>query len=368
MKILIIEPYYTGSHKQWADGFKKYSKHTVKILSLKGQFWKWRMHGGAVSLAQNFHEMDWCPDIILATDMLDLTTFLSLTRKKTFDIPTIIYFHENQISYPWSPNDRDVKNKRDNHYGFINYSSALTADKVLFNSEFHMNSFLNALLPFLKQFPDQQCLDTINIIKEKSDVLHLGLDLQSFDKYQSKYDDDNNTPLILWNHRWEYDKNPSVFFDALKKVKEDGYHFNLAIVGENFSQYPKVFENSKKEFKNSIVQWGYVDSFKEYADILWKSDILPVTSNQDFFGASIMEAIYCNVKPILPKRLAYPELIPNKYYSDIFYKNETELSTKIKNEILNFKKTNSGLIKKIASKFDWQKMISNYDKALSSMR
>ena len=52
MKILILEPYFTGSHKQWALGYKKYSKHEVNILSMKGQFWKWRMHGGAVTLAK----------------------------------------------------------------------------------------------------------------------------------------------------------------------------------------------------------------------------------------------------------------------------------------------------------------------------
>ena len=60
----------------------------------------------------------------------------------------MVYFHENQASYPWSPNDRDIQYNRDTHYGFINYVSALTADHVFFNSEFHMNSFLNALPSF----------------------------------------------------------------------------------------------------------------------------------------------------------------------------------------------------------------------------
>ena len=154
MKILIIEPYFTGSHKQWAEGYKRHSSHEIKILSIKGQFWKWRMHGGAITLAKMFDAMDWLPDLILATDMLDLNTFLSLTRNKSNGIPTAIYFHENQLSYPWSPDDRDIKNKRDSHYGFINYSSALAADKVFFNSKFHMKSFLNSLSPFLKKFPD----------------------------------------------------------------------------------------------------------------------------------------------------------------------------------------------------------------------
>ena len=75
MKILILEPYYTGSHKQWAEGYKKYSNHEIEILSMKGQFWKWRMHGGAVTLAKQFNNLDYKPDLILSTDMLDFSTF-----------------------------------------------------------------------------------------------------------------------------------------------------------------------------------------------------------------------------------------------------------------------------------------------------
>ncbi|MBT7042695.1 MAG: DUF3524 domain-containing protein, partial [Candidatus Marinimicrobia bacterium] len=49
MNIILIEPYFTGSHKQWAIGFANHSKHDVRLLTMKGQFWKWRMHGGAVT-------------------------------------------------------------------------------------------------------------------------------------------------------------------------------------------------------------------------------------------------------------------------------------------------------------------------------
>ena len=144
------------------------------------------MHGGAVTLAKEFNNMKWGPDLILATDMLDLTTFLSLTREKSHNIPTAIYFHENQLSYPWSPKDRDIQKNRDNHYRFINYASALAADRVFFNSEFHMNSFLDALHPFLKHFPDHNELESVNNIRNKSSVLHLGMDLQRFDGCEVK--------------------------------------------------------------------------------------------------------------------------------------------------------------------------------------
>ena len=364
MKILIIEPYFTGSHKQWAESYKRNSSHNIKILSLKGQFWKWRMHGGAITLAKMFNAMDWLPDLIFATDMLDLNTFLSLTRNKSNGIPAAIYFHENQLSYPWSPSDRDIKNKRDSHYGFINYSSALAADKVFFNSEFHMKSFFDALIPFLKQFPDYQELDTVDVIKKKSEVLYLGMDFRRFCNHTFER---GLKPNILWNHRWEYDKNPQSFFSVLKKVKNEGNDFGLVILGENFSKSPKVFEESKKDFVNQIVHWGYVDSFEEYAKLLWKSHIIPVTSNQEFFGGSVMEAIYCGVWPILPNRLTYPELLPSEMHSENIYNTDKELINKICWAITNHQKLNKSNLATISEKFDWLVMAPEYDKKLEAL-
>ena len=208
MRIVLLEAFYSGSHQLWADGFKKYSKHDITILSLKGKHWKWRMHGGAISLAKQFLEIDFSPDLILATDMLDFSLFLALTKHKSAAIPTAIYFHENQLTYPWSVTDVDVHLKRDFHYGFINFTSALVADKVFFNSQYHYNSFLDALPKFLKMYPDYNELWTINNIKEKAIVLYLGMELNTISPIKKR----NEIPVILWNHRWEYDKNPTFFF------------------------------------------------------------------------------------------------------------------------------------------------------------
>jgi len=90
------------------------------------------MTGAAVTLAKKFMELDEVPDAILVSDMLHLPLFQSLTRSRSSKIRMAVYFHENQITYPWSPDDRDVQEKRDHHYGFINYTSALAADQVFF--------------------------------------------------------------------------------------------------------------------------------------------------------------------------------------------------------------------------------------------
>ena len=179
MEILILEPFYTGSHAAWAEGYAAHSRHKVRILSLSGAHWKWRMHGGAVTLARKFAEQKHRPDVLVATDMLDVTTFLSLTRDRTTGIPTAIYFHENQINYPWSPKDRDLARNRDKHYGFINYVSALACDRVFFNSKYHRDAFLGELPRFLEQFPDHQDTSHIAVLKGKSAVLSLGFDFSA---------------------------------------------------------------------------------------------------------------------------------------------------------------------------------------------
>jgi len=361
MKILLIEPYYTGSHAAWAEGYQNHSQHEIEILSLTGQFWKWRMHGGAVTLAEQYLKSSIQPDLILATDMLDLTTFLSLTRTQTYNIPTAIYFHENQLCYPWSPEDRDVIQKRDIHYGFINYTSALAADAVFFNSQFHLNAFFNELPRMLKHFPDHRGLNNVKKVFEKSQVLPLGLDLKKFDKYKPTKEIDYQKPLILWNHRWEYDKNPGDFFKALFVLANQGLEFEVAIVGENFSNNPKEFDEAREKLDDKIIHFGYAESFEKYAQLLWSSDIIPVTSNQDFFGASAVEAIYCGCYPLLPNRLAFPEIIGIKNHPENFYTNFDSLVENLTAVVKDFDYIKQQKINFNVDKYSWEKMVQQYD-------
>ncbi len=375
MKILIIEPYLTGSHKQWAEGYQRHSNHEIEILGLSGNFWKWRMHGGAVTLAEKFNHSHKRPDLLLATDMLDLTTFISLTKSKSAGLPTAIYFHENQLSYPWSPTDRDVAQKRDKHYGFINYVSALAADAIFFNSNYHMQSFLAELWRFLKHFPDNCNLDSIDRIRAKSQVLPLGLDLSRLDcqpaasKLAETGNRANASKLILWNHRWEFDKNPAEFFQALAVLDREGHDFSVALLGECFSRQPKEFLEAREILGNKVVQFGYAEDFATYVSWLQRADILPVTSIQDFFGASIVEAIYCGCFPLLPRRLAYPELIATGLHKDFFYDDFADLLQRLRACILGHSPLDPhGNLRKSVERFDWKNLAPVYDEQFEQVR
>lgn len=364
MKILLLEPFFTGSHKAWAEGYQKHSQHQVDILSLSGHHWKWRMHGGAVTLARMFLEAGHKPDLILASDMLDLTTFLALTNNS--GTASAIYFHENQLTYPWSPNDVDIDLKRDNHYAFINYTSAMMADAVFFNSTYHRESFLNEVPQFLKQFPDYNELESVEIIKRKSQVLHLGMDLKKFDQYSEV--EKSSKPLIIWNHRWEYDKNPEEFFKALLILADEGLDFEVSVLGESYPKKPSIFSEAKAQLGNRIVQFGFAESFEEYAQWLWKGDILPVTSNQDYFGGSVVEAIYCNCHPLLPNRLAYPEHIPKSQYGEMLYISFDDLVNKLRFLLKDISATRKMRTTSFVEKYNWSVMAKVYDEALSRIK
>jgi glycosyltransferase involved in cell wall biosynthesis len=360
MKIVIIEPFLTGSHASWAMEYAEHSSHDVSVLGLEGRHWKWRMHGGAVTLARLFAEGGYDPDLIVATDMLDLTAFLALTREMTADTPTAVYFHENQLTYPWSEKDRDLARERDVHYCFINYVSALAADAVLFNSEYHLNTFLDGLEPFLNAFPDHQETCTVEAIRTRSSVLPLGLDLRRFDAYRAGRDS-GQRPLLLWNHRWEYDKNPEEFFRAITAIERQGLDFDLAILGESFDVEPAVFRETASRLGERILQIGYVESFAEYAGWLYRADILPVTSIHDFFGASVVQAIYCDCYPLLPRRLAYPEHVPPERHGDHLYDNFGDLVAMLADRIEHIGDTRMTETRSFVAGYDWETMAPRYD-------
>lgn len=321
------------------------------------------MHGGAVTLANRLLEDDFKPDLLLATDMVDVTVLLSLTRERLRNVPLIIYMHENQLNYPWSEQDRDVQQGRDHHYAFINYTSALAADRVVFNSEYHRTAFLTELPRFLRMYPDHRNESTIDQIRGKSVVLPVGLNLSQFDEVESvSYVTD---PVVLWNHRWEYDKQPEVFFKTLIKLSEEGHNFKLIVCGECTDVYPDIFDQMRQKLAAHVIHWGYAQDKAEYARLLRMSDILPVTSHQDFFGISVVEAMYCGVYPLMPDRLAFPEHVPQSHRDAILYSTEDELIFKLR-ELLTRAIPDLGQSEWVRH-YDWSKLIGAYDKMLSSV-
>lgn len=288
------------------------------------------MTGGALRLADDFNSRPpfagEAPDLIVATDMLDLSTFLALTREKTAGIPAILYAHENQWTYPL-PEDpetgpmRRQGGKPDRQLAWINIRSMFAADIVAFNSSFHREEFLSSLPAFFRHYPDETDPSWTQRIEAKSRVLPLGIDLGRLDDEvfaAPKVRSQDRVPLVLWNHRWEYDKDPQTFFAAVDHALSQGAEFRLAVCGANVRHEAPEFDAARARHEDRIAHWGYADA-DTYRRLLWESDVVVSTARHEFFGISVCEALYCRTMPVLPRSLAYPELIPETLRGRVLY-------------------------------------------------
>lgn len=371
MKILLVSPYHGGSHQAWAEGYGRYSAHTVQLLTLPARFWKWRMHGGAITLSRRYLEQPVAADLILATDMLDLTTFLALTRAHTHATPTAVYMHENQLTYPL-PQDgrtgpmRRQLGERDQHYAFVNFASMLAADRVLFNSAYHRDVFFAALPRFLKHFPEYNELNSIARLKEKSETLPVGVDFARLAPPRASQSPAGAPPLVLWNQRWEYDKNPAAFFRALYTLAAEGVAFRVALCGQQYGRQPRAFARAQEQLSARIIHVGYAND-ELYRRLLWQAAVTVSTAHHEFFGISVVEAIGCRTFPVLPRRLSYPELLPADWHAACLYDDEEGLRTRLRWALTHPQEARetAAALATAVRRFDWHEIAPRYDARLA---
>lgn len=366
MRILAIEPYYGGSHRAFLDGLVAESEHEFVLLTMPPRKWKWRMRGAAIRTVEQIEDNP--PgeaggiDVIFTCDMLSVADLRALLPRALRDVPIVCYFHENQLTYP-IPDAQD----RDFQYGFTNLTSALAADAVWFNSDYHRREFLTAAESLLRKMPDCLPSRAIERVERKAEVLHPGIDLPT-SPLKSTHGD---SPVILWNQRWEFDKNPDAIFTSLFELRGRGAGgdmvggFRLIVCGERFRTVPTVFAEAREKLAEEIEHWGFAANRSEYHALLSRADIVVSTAIHEFFGLSVMEAVAAGARPLLPRRLSYPELFDPVRWPEIFYESDDELTDRLA-DVLTHPTMPPGLSDRAAS-FAWAKRARVFDAALSAV-
>jgi len=313
LRVLAIEPYYGGSHKAFIDGWQGRSRHQWTVLTLPASKWKWRMRHAAVTFADRLSRdhpgRRW--DVLFCSDMLNLAEFRGLWPTAA-DMPSVAYFHENQLTYPVRRED-----ERDFQFAFTNMTTALAAREVWFNSAYHRDSFLSALAEILRRMPDYRPTASVQTILAKSRVWPQGVD-----EFPARTDRPPGPLRILWAARWEHDKAPEDFFEAIRRLRDRGVDFRLSVIGQRFRDVPPVFAGAEREFSDHIDHWGYQADRAAYTEALLAADVVVSTAKHEFFGVAVAEAIAAGAYPVVPKRLAYPELLQldrNPQAKDFFY-------------------------------------------------
>ena len=316
MRVLAIEPFYGGSHKAFLDGWVERSRHEWTLITYSAHHWKWRMRHAsctAASEVRNLAEHGQTWDVIFCTDMLNLAEFRGLCPRAA-SLPVVLYFHENQLTYPTRR-----ASERDFHFVVSNFVSAVAADQVWFNSQFHQDEFLQALPAFWSQLPDNRPVAELAQLPNKCHVQHPGVDTAAFRPKAESPSRDERAPQLTWAARWEFDKNPEAFFAALNILDRRGVDFRLSVLGQSFRDVLDVFARAEKQFAARIDTWGYRESRADYVAALQTADVVVSTALHEFFGVGIVEAITTGAYPVLPRRLSYPELLESCDGADAFF-------------------------------------------------
>lgn len=360
MKIALIEPYYGGSHKAWADGYIRTSVHDVELISHDARFWKWRMHGGFLTLArelEGFVAGGWRPDVIFASSMMDVSAFAGAIRRSLPSTPIVTYFHESQFTYPLSPAD-----KVDLTYQMKNWSSAAVSDLVVFNSEYHRSVFFEEAYRFLNTFPEDKHTGFVDGVRSSSVVLPVGVDVEQLVDQPAVR---SSPPLIMWNQRWEHDKGPEELKDIVTKLIADDVNFEMAMCGEVFVSVPPTFEEVTSMLGERLIHQGFATR-DHYEALLRRADVVVSTAHQEFFGIAVVEAIAAGAHPVLPDRLVYPERMAALGFdpAETLYRTTDQAANLISARLGS---GSSEEQRRSTMQYDWSAVAPMYDEALQSV-
>lgn len=357
LKVLVLEPYHGGSHRSSLKCVMRLP-FEFTLMPLPPRKWKWRMRLSAPYYAQKLRDAEGRYDRILCSSYVDVAALRGLAPGWVRETPLLCYFHENQFAYPVR-----AENERDFHFALTNVTSALASDSVAFNSKYNMLTLLDGMEGLLPFAYDMKLNDPRAEIEGRSRILPPPIDFTEIDDAPEPVRDEG-PPVVVWNHRWEHDKGPEAFFEALIALDREGVAFRLAVLGEEFSERPAIFDRARKELSHRILHFGYAESRAAYARLLKLGDIVVSTSGHEFYGISVLEAVRAGCRPLVPRRLSYPELFPDEFLYD-----DDDFSDRLREELVRPKPgLSSGRAVGLTERASWESLSGAYAQWISEAR
>jgi len=317
-RALLLSAYHAQSHAVWVERLQSlFPEWEWHCLSLPPRHFNWRIRSNGLHWAYAESETlaeDW--DLLIATSMVDLASLRSLVPDLC-KVPSVVYFHENQFAYPESesPDARDNIEPK-----LVPIYSALSADRIVFNSAFNRESFLEGVRTLSKKLPEPLPARAIEKL-HGSVVLPVPLLPVQADTEDGS-DGDDDVLEVVWNHRWEYDKNPALLLAIVKTCRLNAPGVRFHIVGQQFRQRPMEF----REVTQLLDEWGesrgkpaglrgYLAE-SEYRQLLQSADVVLSTAVHDFQGLAVQEACLAGCSPLAPDDLVYPEYLGPEFLYD----------------------------------------------------
>nr|XP_042716821.1 glycosyltransferase-like domain-containing protein 1 isoform X4 [Chrysemys picta bellii] len=365
MSILLIEAFYGGSHKQLADLLQEEIEECV-LYTLPAKKWHWRARTAALYFMQtvpanaNYRYLkgmkklcnygfslpssqlylfgldpfcllkqrrlciSW---ILFASSVLNLTELIAL-RPDFGKLKKVLYFHENQLTYPVQKCQ-----ERDFQYGYNQILSCLVADIVVFNSAFNMESFLTSIGKFLKLIPDHRPKDLEKIIRPKCQVLHFPIRFPDVSRFMPEHKlahlekitgfrGNEDTYLFRCLPFQQKYRATGSLMKTSSSSPESGLceaQSGLCTTQQERLQYPLTSLEKLNKSKASESTNQEVPCQEDKQHVTFNPcNLLSGTDYQQrplhiVWPHRWIEAVYCGCYPLCPNALVYPEIFPAEY-------------------------------------------------------
>ncbi len=301
-RILLLSAYHSKSHAYWCDGLIRelpQYEWTLKTQLPRHFSWRVRASDWIWGLGEDT-DLDQDYDLIMATSLSGLAGLKAL-RPHLAHTPTWVYFHENQFAHPL---ERRQSGDHQVGWQFSSLQNALCSNWISFNTAFNRDSFLRGLRRMLKRMPERLPGDPVGMLEARSDVLPVPLS----NELSALRCETKDPSLIIWNHRWEWDKQPERLLRALQELKEEGATFRLAMLGSGGGR-DKRFTQERTGLSDRLLHWGEAEP-TTYRKLLGLAGVGVSCALHDFQGLAMLEAAQAGASIVVPRRVAYPECLP----------------------------------------------------------
>ena len=294
----LLSAYRADSHAAWADWLVvAQTQFEWRRFELPGRHFRWRIRGNPLSWLDRLPAG--APKLIVATSMVDLATLKGLFPRLA-RVPVVYYFHENQFAYPCSERQTNSIEPQ-----MVQLYGALAAQRILFNSRFNRDSFLHGVDELMHKMPDGVPAGLRPRLEARSGICPVPI-------VPVAASGNRDARLIVWNHRWEYDKAPDLFADAIIAAEKLGLEFRLALLGGRPRKVPQALLRLRQHLGDRIVADGLVET-ETYRRLLGRAAVVVSTALHEFQGLAVMEAASAGARPLVPDALCYPEQYPQAY-------------------------------------------------------
>jgi|TARA_B110000014_G_scaffold257477_1_gene242119 glycosyltransferase involved in cell wall biosynthesis len=332
------------------------SKHQINIVEGADTGWRRSLLISPDRFAEAIVESPDHVDALVASTPIDLATVLGLLPSGIPRPPTLLYMHESQIGYPPGP-----KGGRANG-GIVNdWRSILVADRVAVATRFHESILVKKMPPFAEQLIEGAG-SKLESKLSSVELLPIGIDTSRLAPVTV------TGPIkIMWNHRWSYDKGPGEFAHAVSVLAGEGHDFSVYALGEVERSGQQAYERLLNQLSDRVVLRGYQQE-DAYLHALCRSDLVVSSAQHDFFGLAVAEAIAAGARPLLPERLAYPEIVPETLQPTLLYKVGLlealrSVLTTPRELVHQYRSATMAHV----SAFDWSKLAPKYDDLIDDM-